>query len=203
MTGPSASPWSATRGATRTFAEARRLKGRVEVEEYISVHDIDQLFWYFNDRVVKVSAEIAEGPVKKELGVHDFIWITMRFAGGGLGVVETGWGLTDVMAKWQTARQLGRLRGRVPGAARREGLPLPGLPAHDPRRPGRGGLEVPRHAALAPDARRDRRRRPGRGPLLPARARMGGARSSRQGRTAARRSRWCLPRSAPGAKARR
>jgi predicted dehydrogenase len=84
-----------------TFAEARRLKGRVEVEEYISVHDIDQLFWFFNDKVVKVSAEIAEGPVKKELGVHDYIWITMRFAGGGLGVVETGWGLTDAIAKWR------------------------------------------------------------------------------------------------------
>jgi UDP-N-acetylglucosamine 3-dehydrogenase len=84
-----------------TIAEARRLKGRVEVEEYISVHDIDQLFWFFNDRVVKVSAEIAEGPVKRELGVHDFIWITIRFAGGGLGIVETGWGLTDVMAKWR------------------------------------------------------------------------------------------------------
>jgi UDP-N-acetylglucosamine 3-dehydrogenase len=84
-----------------TFAEARRLKGRVEVEEYISVHDIDQLFWFFNDRVVKVSAEIAEGPVKRELGVHDFIWITMRFAGGGLGVVETGWGLSEVMARWK------------------------------------------------------------------------------------------------------
>ncbi len=89
----------ARRNATMT--EARRLKGRVEVEEYISVHDIDQLFWLFNDRVVKVSAEIAEGPVKRELGVHDFIWITMRFAGGGLGVVETGWGLSDVMARWR------------------------------------------------------------------------------------------------------
>ncbi len=84
-----------------SVTEARRLNGRVEVEEYISVHDIDQIFWYFNDRVVKVSAEISEGPVKKELGVHDFIWITIRFAGGGLGIVETGWGLTEAMAKWR------------------------------------------------------------------------------------------------------
>jgi predicted dehydrogenase len=84
-----------------SIAEARRLKGRVEVEEYISVHDIDQVLWYFNDRPVKVSAEIVEGPVKKELGVHDFIWITMRFQGGGLAVVETGWGLTDAMALWR------------------------------------------------------------------------------------------------------
>ncbi len=84
-----------------TVLEARRLGGRVEVEEYISVHDIDQVLWYFDDRPVKVSAEIAEGPVKKELGVHDFIWITIRFAGGGLAVVETGWGLTEVMARWR------------------------------------------------------------------------------------------------------
>jgi predicted dehydrogenase len=81
--------------------EARRLKGRVEVEEYISVHDIDQIFWYFGDRAVKVSAETVEGPVKEELGVHDFIWITIRFAGGGLGVVETGWGLSEAIVRWQ------------------------------------------------------------------------------------------------------
>jgi predicted dehydrogenase len=81
--------------------EARRLGGRVEVEEYISVHDIDQIFWYFEDRPVKVSAEIAEGPVMKELGVHDFIWITIRFQNGGLGIVETGWGLSESIVKWK------------------------------------------------------------------------------------------------------
>ena len=81
--------------------EARRLGGRVEVEEYISVHDIDQIFWYFKDRAVKVSAEIAEGPVMKELGVHDFIWITIRFEHGGLAIVETGWGLSESIVRWQ------------------------------------------------------------------------------------------------------
>jgi len=84
-----------------SVTEARRLSGRVEVEEYISVHDIDLAFWYFNDVPVKVSAEIAEGPVMRELGVHDFIWITIRFRGGGLAVVETGWGLSDAMARWR------------------------------------------------------------------------------------------------------
>ncbi|UCF99745.1 MAG: Gfo/Idh/MocA family oxidoreductase [Spirochaetaceae bacterium] len=81
--------------------EARRLGGRVEVEEYISVHDIDQVFWYFDDRAVKVSAEVAEGPVMKELGVHDFIWITIRFEKGGLAIVETGWGLSESIVKWR------------------------------------------------------------------------------------------------------
>ena len=84
-----------------TLQEARRLKGRVEVEEYISVHDIDQIFWYFEDKAVKVSAEIAKGEVMRELGVHDFIWITIRFAGGGLGVVETGWGLSEAIGAWK------------------------------------------------------------------------------------------------------
>jgi predicted dehydrogenase len=84
-----------------SVTEARRLAGRVEVEEYISVHDIDLIFWYFNDTPVKVSAEIVDGPVKGELGVHDFIWITIRFRGGGLAVIETGWGLTDAMARWR------------------------------------------------------------------------------------------------------
>ena len=81
--------------------EARRLGGRVEVEEYISVHDIDQVFWYFNDRAVKVSAEIVEGPVMRELGVHDFIWITVRFKNGALAVIETGWGLCERLVKWK------------------------------------------------------------------------------------------------------
>jgi predicted dehydrogenase len=84
-----------------TIQEARRLKGRVEVEEYISVHDIDQVLWYFQDQPVKVSAEIARGPVMAELGVHDYIWITIRFAGGGLAVVETGWGLCEAIGRWK------------------------------------------------------------------------------------------------------
>lgn len=84
-----------------TVSEARRLKGRLEVEEYISVHDIDQAFWYFNDRAVKVTAECVEGPVMKELGVHDFIWIMIRFKNGGLAVIETGWGLQEVITGWK------------------------------------------------------------------------------------------------------
>jgi len=90
-----------------SITEARRLAGRVEVEEYISVHDIDLALWYFNDTPVKVSAEIVDGPVKAELGVHDFIWITIRFAAGGLAVIETGWGLTEAMARWHTPADWG------------------------------------------------------------------------------------------------
>jgi predicted dehydrogenase len=80
--------------------EARRLNGRVEVEDYISVHDIDQVFWYFDDTAERVSAEIVEGAAMKELGVHDFIWITIRFSKGGLGIVETGWGLSESILRW-------------------------------------------------------------------------------------------------------
>jgi predicted dehydrogenase len=87
--------------------EARRLGGRVEVEEYISVHDIDQAFWYFNDRAVKVSAEIVDGPVKEELGVHDFCWTTIRFKNGGIAVIETGWGLSEEMVRWKRPRTWG------------------------------------------------------------------------------------------------
>lgn len=87
--------------------EARRLGGRCEVEEYISVHDIDQVFWYFSDRAVRVSAEIVEGPVMKELGVHDFIWITIRFEHGGLAVIETGWGLSEGILKWKRPESWG------------------------------------------------------------------------------------------------
>ena len=87
--------------------EARRLGGRCEVEEYISVHDIDQAFWYFDDRAVRVSAEIVEGPVMAELGVHDFIWITVRFERGGLAVIETGWGLCEGILKWKRPESWG------------------------------------------------------------------------------------------------
>ncbi|UCB45698.1 MAG: Gfo/Idh/MocA family oxidoreductase [Spirochaetota bacterium] len=87
--------------------EARRLGGRCEVEEYISVHDIDQAFWYFQDDAVKVNAEIIEGNVMKELGVHDFIWITIRFTGGGLAVIETGWGLSESILKWKRPESWG------------------------------------------------------------------------------------------------
>ena len=87
--------------------EARRLGGRVEVEDYISVHDLDQAFWFFDDDAVRVSAEIVEGPVMKELGVHDFIWITIRFKGGGLAVIETGWGLSESMVKWERPESWG------------------------------------------------------------------------------------------------
>ena len=87
--------------------EARRLGGRCEVEEYISVHDIDQAFWYFSDRAIRVSAEIVEGPVMKELGVHDFIWITVRFEHGGLAVIETGWGLSEGILKWKRPESWG------------------------------------------------------------------------------------------------
>jgi len=87
--------------------EARRLGGRCEVEEYISVHDIDQAFWYFQDDAMRVSAEIVEGPVMKELGVHDFIWITIRFKDGGLAVIETGWGLSEEIVKWKRPESWG------------------------------------------------------------------------------------------------
>jgi predicted dehydrogenase len=87
--------------------EARRLGGRVEVEDYISVHDLDQVFWFFDDEAVRVSAEIVEGPVMRELGVHDFIWITVRFRNGGLGVVETGWGLSESMVRWEKPESWG------------------------------------------------------------------------------------------------
>jgi len=87
--------------------EARRLGGRVEVEDYISVHDLDQAFWFFDDDAVRVSAEIVEGPVMKELGVHDFIWITVRFRRGGLAVIETGWGLSQSMVQWEKPESWG------------------------------------------------------------------------------------------------
>lgn len=73
--------------------EARRLGGRVSAEQYLAVHDLDLILWFFNDDVVRVTSEIATGPVQEELGIHDMCWIMVKSRRGAVGVVECGWAL--------------------------------------------------------------------------------------------------------------
>jgi len=76
--------------------EARRLKGRTSVTNYIAVHDIDQILWYHEGVAVKtVYAKAVRGRVQEELGTWDFSWSMFEFRDGSLGVVETGWGLPE------------------------------------------------------------------------------------------------------------
>ena len=73
------------------ITEARRLGGRVSVEQYLAVHDLDLMLWYLNDEVVRVTAEIVAGPVQNELGVHDICWTMFKTRRGAVGIVESGW----------------------------------------------------------------------------------------------------------------
>ena len=79
------------------ITEARRLAGRVSVEQYLAVHDLDLMLWYLDDDVVRVTSEIVTGPVYEELGVHDICWIMIKTRRGGVGVVECGWVLSAAL----------------------------------------------------------------------------------------------------------
>ncbi len=118
-----------------TIQEARRLKGRVEVEEYISVHDIDQVLWYLQGpggqgerRDRRGSGQEGAGRARLHLDHHPVRRRRPGRGGDRLGPVRGDGAL-------EAALHLGRLRRRVPGADRGEGLAVPGLPAHDPGRP--------------------------------------------------------------------
>ena len=79
--------------------EARRLQGRVTIDEYLAVHDADLLLWYLNDDVVRVSAEIVQGPVYEEFGQHDMCCITLKTKRGAVGVIEVGWVLPEKLGR--------------------------------------------------------------------------------------------------------
>ena len=88
------------RNASRT--EARRLSGRCSVINYLTVHDIDQILW-FNDghQVKKVTTKAIKGRIFEELGVADYSWTWLEFENGSLGVVESGWGITEKWSDWR------------------------------------------------------------------------------------------------------
>jgi predicted dehydrogenase len=53
----------------------------------LAIHSFDYLLWLFQDRVVRVSAV----GVRKKLDVHGYALMTLRFANGGIGLVEVSW----------------------------------------------------------------------------------------------------------------
>ena len=84
------------------IGEGRRLAGRTTVVNYLAVHDLDQLLWSNPSPPVRVSAKAVRGKIHEEFGVADFTWITVEFADGSLGVVESGWALSEGWAGWST-----------------------------------------------------------------------------------------------------
>lgn len=82
------------------IGEGERLGGRTTVVNYLAVHDIDQLLWYNPAPVVTVTAKAIHGRIAERYGVADFTWTIMEFADGSLGVIESGWALTEKWAGW-------------------------------------------------------------------------------------------------------
>jgi predicted dehydrogenase len=82
------------------IGEGRRIGGRTSVITYLMVHDADQLLWYNPSPVVRVTAKAVHGKLSEEIGIADFTWSLLEFADGSLGVIESGWGLTEKWADW-------------------------------------------------------------------------------------------------------
>jgi UDP-N-acetylglucosamine 3-dehydrogenase len=76
-----------------TVAQVERLKGRVSAGKFLGVHDADLVRWYMNDEPERVYAEDVKSVVHNKYGVSDFIWALVKFKRGGVGSIETGWGL--------------------------------------------------------------------------------------------------------------
>jgi predicted dehydrogenase len=53
----------------------------------LAIHSFDYLLWLFQDRVIRVSAV----GVREKIAVHGYALVTLRFANGGIGLVEVSW----------------------------------------------------------------------------------------------------------------
>jgi predicted dehydrogenase len=53
----------------------------------LAIHSFDYLLWLFGSRVVRVSAV----GVQREIPVHGYALVTLRFENGGIGLVEVSW----------------------------------------------------------------------------------------------------------------
>jgi myo-inositol 2-dehydrogenase / D-chiro-inositol 1-dehydrogenase len=66
------------------FADAAQSGGPVLD---LAIHSFDYLLWLFQDRVIRVSAV----GVREKIAVHGYALVTLRFANGGIGLVEVSW----------------------------------------------------------------------------------------------------------------
>jgi predicted dehydrogenase len=66
------------------FADAAQSGGPVLD---LAIHSFDYLLWLFQDRVIRVSAV----GVRQKIAVHGYAQATLRFANGGIGLVEASW----------------------------------------------------------------------------------------------------------------
>lgn len=73
--------------------QGERIGGRATLATVVAIHDLDQLLWFHPVNVDGVSAKGVRGDIHRRFGVADAAWITVEFADGALGVVESGWAL--------------------------------------------------------------------------------------------------------------
>jgi predicted dehydrogenase len=53
----------------------------------LAIHSFDYLLWLFQDRVIRVAAV----GVREKIAVHGYALVTLRFANGGIGLIEVSW----------------------------------------------------------------------------------------------------------------
>jgi UDP-N-acetylglucosamine 3-dehydrogenase len=75
--------------------EARRLGGRLTVNSYLSVHDVDTLLWNFGTDVESVYATKGEFILKDELHTPDYYWNLLKFRNGVTCVAHSLWTLPE------------------------------------------------------------------------------------------------------------
>lgn len=73
--------------------EARRLGGRLSVNAYLSVHDVDTLLWNFGTAVESVYATKGEFILKDELKTSDYYWNLLKYTNGVTCVAHSIWTL--------------------------------------------------------------------------------------------------------------
>lgn len=77
------------------YSEARRLRGRCSVNQYLAVHDIDTLLWNLGRDVAVVYSTAGDFALSRELQTPDYYWNVIKFANGATGVVHASWAEPD------------------------------------------------------------------------------------------------------------
>jgi predicted dehydrogenase len=75
--------------------EARRLKGRCSVNQYLGIHDVDLLLWFFGPDLKEVYATRGDFTLYQELGVADYYWTFLKWRNGASAAVYVTWAMPD------------------------------------------------------------------------------------------------------------
>jgi len=73
--------------------EARRLGGRLTVNSYLSIHDVDTILWNFGTEVESIYSTRGDFILKDELNTPDYYWNVLKFRSGATAVAHSLWSL--------------------------------------------------------------------------------------------------------------